>query len=90
MATQNLPWLALRTGALARDEAILAQLSTIVMTDAGSFATAKDGVALRPLMSASDQAVTIDAAWWLIAPAIRAGCCPACSGWTSLRCSQRG
>ncbi len=62
VVTQNLPWLALRTGALARDEAILAQLSTIVMTDAGSFATAKEGVALRPLMSASDQAVTIDTA----------------------------
>jgi len=62
VVTQNLPWLALRTGALARDEAILAQLSTIVMTDAGSFAADKDGVALRPLMSASDQAVLIDAA----------------------------
>ena len=62
VVTQNLPWLALRTDALAKDEAILAQLSAIVMTDAGSFGTAKDGITLRPLMTASDNAVLIDAA----------------------------
>jgi ABC-type uncharacterized transport system involved in gliding motility auxiliary subunit len=62
VVTQNLPWLALRSNALAKDEAILAQLSAIVMTDAGSFGTAKDGIALRPLMSASDNAVLIEAA----------------------------
>jgi ABC-type uncharacterized transport system involved in gliding motility auxiliary subunit len=61
VVTQNLPWLALRNNALAKDEAILAQLSAIVLTDAGSFATAKDGITLRPLMTASDNAVLIDA-----------------------------
>jgi ABC-type uncharacterized transport system involved in gliding motility auxiliary subunit len=62
VVTQNLPWLALRSNALAKDEAILAQLSAIVMTDAGSFGTAKDGIALRPLITASDNAVLIEAA----------------------------
>jgi ABC-type uncharacterized transport system involved in gliding motility auxiliary subunit len=62
VVVQNLPWLALRTGALARDEAILAQLSTIVMTNAGSFETTKDGIGLRPLLTASGNAVMIDAA----------------------------
>ncbi|MBV9968896.1 MAG: GldG family protein [Xanthobacteraceae bacterium] len=61
VVTQNLPWLALRNNALARDEAILAQLSAIVMTDAGSFGTAKDGITLRPLLTASDNAVLIEA-----------------------------
>jgi ABC-type uncharacterized transport system involved in gliding motility auxiliary subunit len=61
VVTQNLPWLALRNSALAKDEAILAQLSAIVLTDAGSFGTAKDGITLRPLMTASDNAVLIEA-----------------------------
>jgi ABC-type uncharacterized transport system involved in gliding motility auxiliary subunit len=61
VVTQNLPWLALRTNALAKDEAILAQLSAIVLTDAGSFGTAKDGITLRPLLTASDNAVLIEA-----------------------------
>jgi ABC-type uncharacterized transport system involved in gliding motility auxiliary subunit len=60
VVTQNLPWLALRTGALARDEAILAQLSAIVMTSSGSFETTKDGVGLRPLLTGSSNAVLID------------------------------
>ncbi len=62
VASQNLPWMALRGEALARDEAILAQLSAVVMTTAGSFETTKDGVTLRPLLRASDAAVTLDAA----------------------------
>jgi ABC-type uncharacterized transport system involved in gliding motility auxiliary subunit len=61
VASQNLPWMALRGDALARDEAILAQLSAIVMTTAGAFETAKDGVTLRPLVRASSAAVTLDA-----------------------------
>jgi ABC-type uncharacterized transport system involved in gliding motility auxiliary subunit len=40
----------------------LAQLSAIVMTTAGAFETAKDGVTLRPLLRASSAAVTLDAA----------------------------
>jgi ABC-type uncharacterized transport system involved in gliding motility auxiliary subunit len=62
VVAQNLPWLALRGDALARDEAILAQLSAIVMTTAGAFETAKDGVTLRPLLQASSSAVMVDAA----------------------------
>src|SRR5262249_47037859 len=62
VASQNLPWMALRGEALARDEAILAQLSAVVMTTAGAFETAKDGVTLRPLVRASNAAVTLDAA----------------------------
>jgi ABC-type uncharacterized transport system involved in gliding motility auxiliary subunit len=58
----NLPWMALRGDALARDEAILAQLSSIVMTTAGAFETTKDGVNLRPLVRASNAAVTLNAA----------------------------
>jgi ABC-type uncharacterized transport system involved in gliding motility auxiliary subunit len=62
VASQNLPWMALRGDALARDEAILAQLSAVVMTTAGAFETTKDGVTLRPLVRASSAAVTLDAA----------------------------
>jgi ABC-type uncharacterized transport system involved in gliding motility auxiliary subunit len=62
VAAQNLPWMALRGDALARDEAILAQLSAVVMTTAGAFETTKDGVTLRPLVRASSAAVTLDAA----------------------------
>jgi ABC-type uncharacterized transport system involved in gliding motility auxiliary subunit len=61
VASQNLPWIALRGDALAHDEAILAQLSAIVMTTAGAFETTKDGVTLRPLLRASNAAVTLDA-----------------------------
>ncbi|HMA72356.1 MAG TPA: Gldg family protein [Xanthobacteraceae bacterium] len=57
----NLTWMALRGDALARDEAILAQLSAIVMTTAGAFETTKDGVTLRPLVRASNAAVTVNA-----------------------------
>lgn len=61
VAAQNLTWMALRGDALARDEATLAQLSAITMTTAGAFETTKDGVTLRPLMRASNAAVTVDA-----------------------------
>src|SRR5499427_5761328 len=61
VASQNLPWMALRGDALARNEAILAQLSAVVMTTAGAFETTKDGVTLRPLLRASSAAVTLDA-----------------------------
>src|SRR5215467_7247217 len=62
VVAQHLPWLALRGDALARDEAILAQLSAVVMTTAGAFETTKDSVTLRPLLRASSAAVTVDAA----------------------------
>jgi ABC-type uncharacterized transport system involved in gliding motility auxiliary subunit len=62
VVSQNLPWMALRGEALARDEAILAQLSAIVLTNAGAFETTKEGVTLRPLLTASSNAVMIDAA----------------------------
>src|SRR5215470_9459894 len=59
---QNLPWIAVRGEGLARDEAILNQLSAVVMTTAGAFETDKDGVTLRPLLRASSDAVLLDAA----------------------------
>jgi ABC-type uncharacterized transport system involved in gliding motility auxiliary subunit len=62
VASQNLPWMALRGEALSRDEAILAQLSAVVMTTAGAFETTKDGVTLRPLVRASAAAGTVPAA----------------------------
>jgi ABC-type uncharacterized transport system involved in gliding motility auxiliary subunit len=62
VAAQNLPWMAFRGDALARDEVILAQLSAVVMTTAGAFETTKDGVKLQPLVQASSAAVTLDAA----------------------------
>jgi ABC-type uncharacterized transport system involved in gliding motility auxiliary subunit len=62
VASQNLPWMAFRGDALAHNEAILAQLSAVVMTTAGAFETAKDGVTLQPLIQASKAAVTLDAA----------------------------
>ena len=61
VTAQNLAWIALRGNALARDEAILAQLSAVVMTTAGAFETTKDGVTLRPLVRASNAAVTLNA-----------------------------
>jgi len=60
-AMQNPPWIALRGESLARDEAILAQLSAIIVTTAGSFESAKEGVTLRPLLRASGNAVTFEA-----------------------------
>jgi ABC-type uncharacterized transport system involved in gliding motility auxiliary subunit len=61
VAAQNPVWMALRGDALARDEAILAQLSAVLMTTAGAFETTKDGVTLQPLVRASNTAVTINA-----------------------------
>ena len=55
----NLPWIALRNEALKKDEAILAQLSALVMTTAGSFETTKEGVSLRPLVTGSPGAGTL-------------------------------
>jgi ABC-type uncharacterized transport system involved in gliding motility auxiliary subunit len=49
----NLPWLAIRNTGLRKDEAILAQLSAVVVTTAGTFTTSKDGVTIRPLLMAS-------------------------------------
>ncbi len=60
VVAQNLPWLALRGNALSRDEAILTQLSAVIMTTAGAFETTKEGVTLRPLVQASSSAVLID------------------------------
>jgi ABC-type uncharacterized transport system involved in gliding motility auxiliary subunit len=62
VVARSLPWLALRGDALSHDQAILSQLSAVVMTTAGSFDTAKDGVTLRPLIQASSGAVMLDAA----------------------------
>ena len=52
----NLPWVAIRDEGLRKDDAILAQLSAMVLTTAGSFESAKAGVSLRPLVTASKKA----------------------------------
>ena len=61
VVSKNLPWMALRADALSHDDAILAQLSAVVVTTAGAFETTRPGVTLRPLIRASDAAVTLDA-----------------------------
>jgi ABC-type uncharacterized transport system involved in gliding motility auxiliary subunit len=58
----NLPWLAIRNEGLRKDEAILAQLSAIVVTTAGAFDTNKDGVTIRPLLLASPEGGTLPVA----------------------------
>jgi ABC-type uncharacterized transport system involved in gliding motility auxiliary subunit len=60
VVSQNLPWIAVRGDGLAQDEAILNQLSAVVMTTAGAFGTTKDSVTLRPLLRASTDAVLLD------------------------------
>ena len=57
----NLPWMALRNEALNKKEAILAQLQALVLTTAGSFATNKPGVSLRPLVSLTDEGGLLEA-----------------------------
>ncbi|MEY3552788.1 MAG: hypothetical protein RL735_1136 [Pseudomonadota bacterium] len=52
----NLPWIAVHDEGLRKDDAILAQLSAMVLTTAGSFETSKPGVSLRPLVTASKKA----------------------------------
>lgn len=61
-AMLNLPWLALRESGLRKDEAILAQLSAIVVTTAGSFEAKKDSVNLRPLLTATAEGGTLPTA----------------------------
>jgi ABC-type uncharacterized transport system involved in gliding motility auxiliary subunit len=58
----NLPWLAIRNEGLRKDEAILAQLSAVVVTTAGSFGTNKDGITIRPLLLASPDGGTLPVA----------------------------
>src|SRR5258708_24649650 len=53
--------MGLRGDAVGGDGAILARLSGVVMPTAGAFETTKDGVTLRPLVRASNAAVTLDA-----------------------------
>ena len=52
----NLPWIAVHDEGLHKDDAILAQLSAMVFTTAGSFEASKPGVTLRPLVTASKKA----------------------------------
>jgi ABC-type uncharacterized transport system involved in gliding motility auxiliary subunit len=57
----NLPWLSLRAEDMAKDDAALAQISSIIMTTAGSFTTTSDATKLKPLMTASNEAGYLDA-----------------------------
>ncbi len=62
VAVSYLPWLALRKDAFAQDNAMLAQLSSIVMTNAGAFATTASDVTLTPLITASGDAGLLNTA----------------------------
>ncbi len=57
----NLPWMALRGDALKKEEAIVAQLQALVMTTVGSFSTSKEGISIRPLVTGSSEAGTVEA-----------------------------
>lgn len=57
----NYPWIAVREGGMAGSDAVLSQLSTIVMTTAGALG-AKDGTELTPLLTASPEAGLVKAA----------------------------
>lgn len=56
----NLPWMALRKEAFDTSEVMLSQLSAMVMTSAGSFTATKDSAKLRPLITGSADAGTIE------------------------------
>lgn len=58
----NLPWMALRGPALAADDVVLSELSTVLVTTAGALRSTRDGVTLRPLLTASEQAGLLEAA----------------------------
>jgi ABC-type uncharacterized transport system involved in gliding motility auxiliary subunit len=55
----NLPWIAVHDEGLRKDDAILAQLSAMVLTTTGFFETTKPGVSLRPLVTASSKGGTL-------------------------------
>ena len=56
VTASNLPWLALREAAFAKDDALLAQLSSLVMTTAGSFKASGSDVTIKPLITGSQDA----------------------------------
>ncbi|MFK7965643.1 MAG: GldG family protein [Burkholderiaceae bacterium] len=55
-------WLGLREPSFVTDDPALAELNSLFMTTAGSFTAASDGVEIAPLVMASAQAGTINAA----------------------------
>ncbi len=61
VAAANLPWLAMRKEAFDTSDAMLSQLSAIIMTSVGSFTSTKDSAKLRPLITASAAAGTMEA-----------------------------
>ncbi len=52
----NYPWIGVRPDGMERSDAILNQLSSIVLTTAGAFTKKGDDIALKPLLTASDEA----------------------------------
>ena len=58
----NLTWMALRGPALAEGDVVLSELSTILVTTAGSLSAVGEKVSLRPLLSATPEAGLLDAA----------------------------
>lgn len=56
------PWIAIRGDGMDQADAILSQLSSIVMTTAGAFTASGEDTTLTPLLSTSQEAGFLDAA----------------------------
>ena len=61
VAAPNLPWLAMRKESFDTSNAMLSQLSAIIMTSVGSFTSTKDNAKLQPLVTSSKDAGTMEA-----------------------------
>ena len=57
----NYPWIQVGTEGMNQNEAVLAQLSSIVLTNAGSFIVKDKSISLEPLLIASEFAGMVDA-----------------------------
>jgi ABC-type uncharacterized transport system involved in gliding motility auxiliary subunit len=60
--TPNPVWLAIRPEGMDRGDAALSQLSSLILTSAGAFPTAREDVTLTPLITGSAVAGLVDAA----------------------------
>ena len=57
----NYPWISVRGDGMDKSDAILSQLSSIVVSTAGSFTTKREDIALKPLLTASSRAGFVEA-----------------------------
>lgn len=62
MEIHNLPWLSLNANGMDKSDAILSQLNSIVMTTAGTFKTTGSDTSIKPLLTTTKAAGTIEAA----------------------------